>query len=595
MIEFINPAILVVAILVVISILTSLVSMRFGAPLLLIFLIIGFMAGEDGPGRIYFNNAPVAYLIGTLSLIIILFDSGFSTKLKSWKNAVFPSFALSTIGVIITMIIVGCATKFLTDFSWPVAFLTGAIVSSTDAAAVFFLLRAGGINIKDRIRSILEIESGSNDPMAILLTFYFLELIKSPITKDNIVLSLIETFFHQIGIGFVLGFIAAKLIIKLINFLKFEIELYPLIVLCLIFILFALVSMIGGSGFLAVYIAGIIIGNSQMKFVSTIHRFQSIITWFGQIFMFLTLGLLATPSQFFDVFLAAFAIALVLIFIARPFAVWLCLLPFDFNNNEKNFLAWVGLRGAVSILLAILPKLYGIPESSALFNIAFVVVLTSLLIQGWTIKPVAKKMRLTIPNKIGSVERIELDLPNKSNLELVTYNIHQDSPVINGQKMPPWAKPSLVLRNDNILNINKTSDLQPKDQVYIFATSSKINILDKLFAPPLISEENTFFEDFFINANASMKSFIENYNIDIDLQNSELTIGEYMENSLGGQIEVGDWLSLGGVELIVRNIDSNFKISDIGIILDSNSISNNIIWFLNWQKISSFINHLFKK
>ncbi|MGD9637593.1 MAG: potassium/proton antiporter [Alphaproteobacteria bacterium] len=588
MIDNINLAILVISFLITISILTSIISMRFGAPLLLIFLLIGFIAGEDGPGRIYFNNSPIAYLIGTLSLVIILFDSGFSTKIKSWKNAAPPALTLSTLGVILTTLIVGYATHILAGFSWPVAFLTGSIVSSTDAAAVFFLLRAGGIQIKEKVKSTLELESGSNDPMAILLTFFFLEMSLNQISQGNIIVNLVEIFLKQIGLGLFLGFIGAHIIIKLVNTLKIEVELYPLIVLCLVFVLFALVSLAGGSGFLAVYVAGIITGNAQMRVVGMIHRFHNVMTWLGQIFMFLTLGLLATPSQFLDVLGAAIMIAFVLIFIARPLAVWLCLKPFDFNNNETAFLSWVGLRGAVSILLAILPRIYNIPESLALFNIAFVVVLTSLLIQGWTIKSMAKIMRLIIPPKIGEVERIELDLPNKNDLELVSYNVHQESAAANGQKIPKWVKPALIIRNNTILSQPKSGKLQPNDQIYIFASPNQIKLLDKLFARPANTEENDFLEDFIIKADASMKTLADTYGISIENIDQDITVGEYLEQKLENQFEEGDWLSLGSIEIIIRSLDDNHKIAEIGLLLDITKPDNNNLLAVIWQIIKKF-------
>lgn len=583
MLETINPYILIISILVLVSITASIVSLRFGAPLLLLFLIIGFLAGEDGIGNISFDDASLAYLIGTIALVVILFDSGFLTKKTSVKNAFFPASILATLGVVSTAFLVGVVVKFLLGFSWPLSFLLGAIVSSTDAAAVFFLLRAGGIRIKDKVKSVLEIESGSNDPMAVLLTLFFVEMVVSS-EEQSFLIHLLNVFTVQMGIGFILGFLGAHVIVKTVNLLKVDIELYPLIVLSLVFILFTTVSMLGGSGFLAVYVAGIIVGNTKMRVGGMLHRFQGVVSCFCQILMFLTLGLLATPSLFATIVIPAVIIALFLIFIARPIAVWLLIFPFKFKIQEINFIAWVGLRGAVSILLAIVPMIYGIEQGIEIFNITFIIVLTSLLVQGWSIIPMAKKLRLTVPKKLGAVERVELDLPSKIDLELVTYRINNETHVTSGGKLPRWAKPSIVIREGKVLSAYTAGELKEKDRVYIFASNAQLPILDKFFAQSA-EEEKDDSSYFKINHEKNMVVLAKNYGIKVKKEYEETNIAEYIEKEIGENIEIGDSISLGNIELIVKKLSEENKIQEVGLFINDDEFFSILPLTLVMQKI----------
>ncbi|HXH25332.1 MAG TPA: potassium/proton antiporter, partial [Vicinamibacterales bacterium] len=384
--EAIAIIILVGASLLFVSILTSLVAFRIGAPLLLLFLAIGLAAGEDGLG-IQFNNAPAAFLIGTVALAVILFDSGFNTPFSSFRLATGPALTLATLGVVLTAGIVGLAGWAAFDRPWPQSLLIGAILASTDAAAVFFLLRVGGITVRERVRSTLEIESGSNDPIAIFLTLGLVEMIAAD-AADPVHLAL--RFVTQMGLGGLIGFAGGWLLVATLNDLRLEAGLYPVLAVAGALLLFAATSALDGSGFLAVYVAGLIVGNAPLRAVQALRRFQDGLTWLAQIVMFVMLGLLATPSQFAAVAAPSLLLAAVLVLVARPVAVWVCLLPFRFPRNEVAFVAWVGLRGAVSILLAIVPTLYGLPDGQTYFNIAFLVVLASLLAQGWTIRPLAR-------------------------------------------------------------------------------------------------------------------------------------------------------------------------------------------------------------
>ncbi|MEZ5862534.1 MAG: potassium/proton antiporter, partial [Geminicoccaceae bacterium] len=384
MIETMLIAILIGSGLLVLSILTSLLAFRIGAPLLLLFLVIGLLAGVDGPGGIAFDNSSGTYFIGSLALAIILFHSGFETRWQTLRNAAGPAVVLATLGVLLTAGLMGAAAHLLLRLPLPESLLLGAIVSSTDAAAVFFLLRVGGIAIRDRVRSTLEVESGSNDPMAIFLVVVLLDLILSGAGLDTLGLSLLQAFALQMGLGLVAGLAGGWLIVKGINLIELEPGLYPIAVLGGALILFAFTALLGGSGFLAVYVAGLVAGNMRIRARPHLHRFQDGLAWLAQIVMFLMLGLFATPSTFGEIALPVVILAILLVVLIRPVAVTLLLLPFGFRRNEMAFISVVGLRGAVSILLAIMPIMARMENGQTLFNAAFLIVLVSLLAQGWS-------------------------------------------------------------------------------------------------------------------------------------------------------------------------------------------------------------------
>ena len=404
--------VLVSTALVLLAAFSSLLAFRFGAPLLLLFLAIGLFAGVDGLG-IEFSNNYLAYTLGSIALAIILFDSGFGTSAQAFKLAAIPSLTLASVGVLLTASLFAVAAMWFLNFSWLEGLLLGSIVASTDAAAVFFLLRIGGINIRDKVRSTLEVESGTNDPMAIFLTIALVELLATGEGYSGIDIGMLAMFVEQMGLGVILGLLGGMMIAQVVGRLDTDRGLTPIFVLGLAMLVFSFTGAVGGSGFLAVYVAGIYAGNRKLPALGSIKRFQDGMTWLAQIIMFLVLGLLATPSQFPAIVLPAVALALFLIFVARPLAVWLSLLPYDYTQQEIGFVAWVGLRGAVSILLAIMPILGGLPNGQIYFNTTFIIVLVSLLVQGWTIKPVAKKLGLIIPPRMGAVDKVEIDLPGR--------------------------------------------------------------------------------------------------------------------------------------------------------------------------------------
>lgn len=564
--DLINVVILIGAGLIVLSALTSLLSLRLGVPLLLIFLCVGLLAGEDGPGGIRFDNAPLAFFIGSAALAVILFDAGFETPWRSYRLAAAPGIILATAGVVVTSSLVAVAAHWVLPIDWTTAFMLGAIVASTDSAAVFLLLRLGGIGIRDRVRSTLEIESGSNDPIAVFLVLGLAALAVNPDLES--ILSLVPTFLLQLGFGALGGAAGGWGIAWLVNRVRLEEGLYPLVVIGLALAIFGALNALGASGFLGVYVAGLVAGNKKLYGGPAIRRFQVGLTWLCQIGMFLTLGLLATPSRFLEVLWQAAVVGAVLILLARPLAAWLCLLPFRFGRRETAFIGWVGLRGAVSILLAIVPLMAGHPEGATLFNVAFIVVILSLVVQGWSIRPMAKLLDQVVPKRQGPVDRVELALPGELAVEMVVYTVGPESPVARGQHLPRWARPALVLRDGQELQAEAAQALKTGDHLYLFATPDKVPLLDRLFAGQveLAPADREFFGDFALPADMPMDRLAAEYGLPLPAAAAGLTLAGWFQQSFG-EVEVGDRLRVGSVELVVTEVEGA-EARQIGLVLD---------------------------
>ncbi|WP_431320352.1 potassium/proton antiporter [Rhizobium sp. YTU87027] len=579
--------VLVSTTLVLLAAFSSLLAFRFGAPLLLLFLAIGLLAGTDGLG-IEFTNNYLAYILGSIALAVILFDSGFGTPVQAFKLAAVPSLTLASVGVLMTASLVGVAAMWLLNFTWLEGLLLGSIVASTDAAAVFFLLRIGGINIRDKVRSTLEVESGTNDPMAIFLTIALVEILASGERYHGINIGMLAMFVQQMGLGVILGLLGGMMISLIVSQLETDRGLTPIFVLALALLVFSATGAVGGSGFLAVYVAGIYAGNRKLQGYASIKRFQDGMTWLAQIIMFLVLGLLATPSQFPAIAIPAVLLALFLIFIARPLAIWLSLLPFDYTQQEIGFVAWVGLRGAVSILLAIMPILGGLENGQIYFNCAFIIVLVSLLVQGWTIKPVAKKLGLIIPPRMGAVDKVEVDLPGAANHELLSYRVIKDSPVLRGERIPRWATPSLVIRDGKSMRYQYAGRLRENDLIYLFVVPSYSRLLDKLFASraPVEEDDADFFGAFALSPARPAADLDAAYGPGL-LNESEkgLTIAELMKHRLGGKADYADRVRLGSIILIVRDLDDQDHITSVGMSLEAVEPATALPIFLNLHDI----------
>lgn len=384
------------ALLLLLSVISSKASTQLGVPTLVLFLMIGMLAGSDGPGGIYFDNPWQAQSLGTVALIFILFSGGLDTRWKEVKPILWRGGVLSTLGVILTAIIVGFAAYFVLDFSMLEAMLLGAIISSTDAAAVFSILRSKQISLKGDLRPLLELESGSNDPMAIFLTTGLISLILSPTTSP---IMLIPMFAQQMALGSVFGIMSGKAIAYFINRIRLDYQgLYPILTISLVLITYGLTSILGGNGFLAVYLTGLTLSNYSFIHKRSLMHYHDSLAWLMQIAMFLTLGLLVFPSQLIPVASIGLFICFVLMFIARPISVFLCLLPFrKMSMEERIMISWVGLKGSVPIILATFPLISGIDKADMIFNVVFFVVLISVLVQGSTIHFAARRLGVEMP------------------------------------------------------------------------------------------------------------------------------------------------------------------------------------------------------
>jgi len=489
-----NHVILIGSTLLLGSILVGLLSARFGAPLLLVFLGLGMVAGEDGPGGLLFEDYQSAYLMGSIALAVILFNGGLRTKTDIFTLALWPSFALASFGVLVTAGVTACAAVFFLDLSWPEAFLLGAIVGSTDAAAVFMLLTGHGLRLPKRVLAALEAESGLNDPMAIFLTTISVSLLLPGAEQPDGVLGWGGLLGLQLLGGALLGWASGRALSWTVNALDLAAGLYPIYVLAWAMTTFAAAQISDASGFLAVYITAMIFGNRRHQAAHIIDRFHDGLSWLCQIGMFLMLGLLVTPSHLMATLWPAIGIAFVLIFMARPLAVFLCLSPFRFSMRQQLFVSWVGLRGAVPIFLGSIPVLAGVPNANLYFSVAFVIVLLSLLVQGWTIAPVAKLLRVedTSGDAVQDQEAgLLFDMPGSLDQDMIGYAVGKGS-LAEGRPvsllgLPHSVSVAVVVRDGQALAPDRAETLERDDMVLMISPQSLQHDLKTTFMPRISS------------------------------------------------------------------------------------------------------------
>ena len=402
--DFVNLPLFAASALVFISVLAGLFSARIGFSFLLVFLLTGVLAGEDGLGGFRFNDLRLSFWVGNVALAVILLDGGLRTAFSTFRTGLKPASVLATVGVVVCAVITAAAGVWCLGLGWGTALLLGAIVGSTDAAAVFALLTRSGVTLNERVAATLEIESGVNDPMAVYLTLAFIAVLSAgpeAATGGSGWSTIAWTFVQQFGWGTLAGVASGFLMAELLRRVASRDAgggVLALLIGAGGLSVFAATGWLGGSGFLAVYLFGLIVANRAAEAVAPTLAAMDGYAWMAQAGMFLLLGLLVTPSTMRDTLLPSIGVALALIFVARPVAVWLCLLPFRFTPKETWFISWVGLRGAVPIVLALFPLLAGTPQAGLLFNVAFVVVLASLLIQGTTIGPMARRLGVALPD-----------------------------------------------------------------------------------------------------------------------------------------------------------------------------------------------------
>jgi potassium/hydrogen antiporter len=561
--DSVSIAIFLGAILVMAGILSSLLALRFGAPLLLVFLLIGMLAGDAGPGQLSFDDVRTTYLVGSVALALILFDGGLRTKFQSIRTVLAPSMVLATVGVLVTALVAAPAAKYALDLNWTESLLVGAVVASTDAAAVFLLVHTQGLRLRPRVGATLEAESGTNDPFAIFLTLMLVEFISlGESSPAHVALELAREGL----LGAVIGVIGGRLVVLALNRMALPQGLHAPFVTTAALVIFGVAQISHASGFLAVYLAGIIIGNRPTRAHNSVVTFLDAATWLAQIVMFVLLGLLASPQRLLDSVGPSVIVALVLMLVARPLAVMLCLAPFRFNWREKVFIAWTGLRGAVAIFLASIPMLVGLSKAYLYFDVAFVVVIISLLLQGWTLAVAARRLHVALPRSDRGPRRVELDLPGQLEQELVGYSVRPKSLYFRRGLVPSWSKPTLVIRDQRILSPTEADPILPGDYIYLLAPPEKAATLDRFFVDMLPSTEPDphLLGDFTVSGEVTLGDIAAAYGVTVDPEQAKLTLADYFDVHLDHAPKVGATLPLDTIVLVARSI-SGGRVNVVGL------------------------------
>ena len=472
---------LIGSILLFVSVIVGKTGYKFGVPALLLFLIVGMIFGSDGLG-LQFHNADEAQFIGMVALSIILFSGGMDTKYSDIRPILSPGIVLSTVGVLLTAMFTGIFIWWISGMSWsnisfPIvtSLLLAATMSSTDSASVFAILRSQNINLRHNLRPVLELESGSNDPMAYMLTVVLIQLVQaSNMNCGEIALS----FAIQFVVGGAIGYVSGRAAVFMLNKLNIDNQaLYPILLLAFVFFTFSITDLIYGNGYLAVYIAGMIVGNSRIKYRKEIVTFMDGLTWLFQIIMFLCLGLLVNPHEMLDIAVVASLIGIFMIFIGRPLSIFLCLLPFKkITSKSRLLVSWVGLRGAVPIIFATYPVVAGIEGADVIFNIVFFITILSLVIQGTTISFVANKLGLSMPcERKGNEFGVELPEEINTNLSdmVITENDIENGDTLKDMSLPRGTLVMIVKREDEYIIPNGSLKLHIGDRLLLMSEKNE--------------------------------------------------------------------------------------------------------------------------
>jgi potassium/hydrogen antiporter len=558
--------ILISGVMLLLGIASSKLSARLGVPVLVLFLLLGMLAGSEGIGGIEFENYSLAHGIGTIALAFILFDGGLSTPLAAVRTAWKPSLALATLGVLITALLTGLAASWILKMSLLEGILLGSIVGSTDAAAVFAVLRSGGVKLPERLGSTLEIESGSNDPMAIFMTIGCIEVLTGRATFGA---DLVWLFASQMIVGAAVGLILGLATVKVVNRINLDAAgLYPVLVSAFGLLIFGLAARLGGSGFLAVYLAGIVIGNSRLVFQRGIMVFHDAAAWLSQILMFVILGLLSFPSRLLNVSGQGLLIGAVLILVARPIAVLLSISFFRFSWRELLFVSWVGLKGAVPITLATFPLLLGVAQASLIFDVVFFVVVLSALIQGWSLPVVARWLNVNLPPEAPPPVTLELSSLRHVEGDIVDYTVSEHSRAagrrVRDLSLPEGVVIALIARDEKIIPPDGNTTIEAGDHVVLVLRPGARTLVNRVFAMGNEPPDDLPFEfEYGLRGTTTVGVLEEMYDIHMDAD-SNCTLDELLRQRLGDQAGRGRTVRFGQIALRIRHMEGS-KIDQVGM------------------------------
>lgn len=562
--------ILIGGLLLLLGIVSSKVSARLGLPVLVLFLLLGMLAGDEGIGGIAFENYELAYAIGTLALVVILFDGGLGTSAKSFRAVWVPSLLMATLGVLITAIVTGLAAMWILGLPLLIGVLLGSIVGSTDAAAVFSILRHGGISLPKRLAATLEVESASNDPMAIFLTIGCLEILAGRVTGAQDILGLL---FAQMTVGAIGGLTIGYWAVWVINRIHLNSSgLYPILVQAFGLLAFGITNWLGGSGFLAVYLAGLVIGNHSIVFQRGVRLFHDAAAWLAQILMFIMLGLLSFPGRMFAVSIQGLLVGVVLVLVARPIAVSMIAPWFRFNRKEIIFLSWVGLKGAVPITLATFPLLNGVAQAPLIFDVVFFVVVLSAVVQGWTMPYLARYLGLEMPAEPPPPVTLEIMSLQNVDGEVVDYLVGHDSWAagrrVKELALPAGAVIALIVRENQVIPPHGNTRIEAGDHAILVLRSDTMPLVSRIFSDQrLVDQHLPSLIEFPLRPNVKVDDLEEAYGIRMDAP-GDWTLSQLIRSRLeGDQLHADAMVHFGPIALHIRGLSPHGTIEQIGMVI----------------------------
>ncbi|GLR28247.1 potassium/proton antiporter, CPA1 family (TC 2.A.36) [Psychrobacter pacificensis] len=586
--DTLNILYLVGAVLIFASIMASTLSARLGVPLLLLFLIVGMLAGEQGILGIEFSQYGLANFVGQAALACILLDGGLRTSFKSFRVGLKPAITLATWGVLVTVLVLGAFVTWLLDVDWRFGLLMAAIVGSTDAAAVFSLLRNGGVKLNDRVQATLELESGANDPLAILLVTGLIALNVDP--AGQTAFGFLVLLFQQLSFGLGMGLLFGYLLSRLLPKIHLAEGMYAILILSAGLAVFAATNLIGGSGFLAVYLTGVLIGNHKVRSTEHVMRVMDSFAWLSQAVLFVVLGLLVTPSNVLNVWHYSVAIAAFMIFVARPIAVYTSVKPFKFKDQEIGFISWVGLRGAVPITLAILPVMAGIDNAFMLFDIAFGVVVLSLILQGTTIPTMANLFKVRIPTNKDPKEEHEVWVSDKASITLYEFEAQSGAFAIGRHPMgiskgisPDEISVFALVRGQQIVVVDENTKIKFGDSVWYAMRGNHASKIAKIFNDTTLDRKaiDDFYGDWLLSPSVKLGDLpffseamtakplvktLKTTEADSTKDMWEQTVAEYVTSHLGTAPVSGDTVVVNDEwSLVIKEVGEKGKLRSIGL------------------------------